>query len=421
MFMKPMAKRSWKKTLALFAASTLGLQLACAQCAPPPEGIIGWWPGDGNYQDIVGNHDGIPNGDLAFATGKVGQAVNYFGTNSFVELSNTADLNLSQFTVETWVFVGPPSQSNRLDYGLGMYCMGAIVTKGFPLVGNFYLAEYYFTNAGNVSYEFWLRVFGDGVSDANAKLSNVTPAFYHIAATFDGHVARLYVNGELAGTGERLSGAQSSWFPIRIGASDPSPSGWHDSYWERIDETALYNRALKAYEIAAIYAAGAAGKCRGFCLTLQPKSQFSFRTKSASFTVAAAYGSKPYTYQWRKDGADIPGATNSVLTLTNLQVTDEGIYTVLASDTFTNVLSQQATLTVNPVIVSVALHAAVTVDGLIGHTYGVQSTTDLNNTNSWVGRTNITLANPTEVWYDPQPATSPQTYYRALPGPIPTP
>ena len=71
--------------------------------------------------------------------------------------------------------------------------------------------------------------------------------------------------------------------------------------------------------------------------------------------------------------------------------------------------------------VSIALYAGfpgLTIDGVVGQTYGVQSTLDLSNTNSWVGRTNITLTTPTYLWYDSQPATQPQTYYRVLPGPI---
>ena len=60
----------------------------------------------------------------------------------------------------------------------------------------------------------------------------------------------------------------------------------------------------------------------------------------------------------------------------------------------------------------------MTIDGVAGQTYGVQSTLDLSNTNSWVGRTNLTLTNATQLWYDSQPATQPQTYYRVVPGPI---
>jgi hypothetical protein len=63
----------------------------------------------------------------------------------------------------------------------------------------------------------------------------------------------------------------------------------------------------------------------------------------------------------------------------------------------------------------------VAFDGAVGQTYGIQSTTDLNSTNSWVGQTNITLTIPTYLWYESQPASTPQRYCGVVPGPIPIP
>jgi hypothetical protein len=124
-------------------------------------------------------------------------------------------------------------------------------------------------------------------------------------------------------------------------------------------------------------------------------------------------------YQWGKDGGQIPNATNSPLVLTNLQSTNAGVYTVAISDAVTNtVISQPATLTANPAGVAIALYAGVTIDGVVGQTYGIQSTTDLGNTNSWAGQTNLTLTVPTQLWYDTQPAAQAQRYYRVVPGPI---
>jgi hypothetical protein len=89
------------------------------------------------------------------------------------------------------------------------------------------------------------------------------------------------------------------------------------------------------------------------------------------------------------------------------------------SDAGTNTItSLPATLTMNPAGVTIALHAGVSMGGVVGLTYGIQSTTDLSNTNSWAGVTNITLAVPTEIWYDSLLASQPQRYYRVVPGPI---
>jgi hypothetical protein len=104
--------------------------------------------------------------------------------------------------------------------------------------------------------------------------------------------------------------------------------------------------------------------------------------------------------------------------LTNLQISDTGNYSVIISNSLGSITSSNAYLTVNPAGVSVALYAGVTIDGVVGLTYGIQSNTDLSNTNGWRGVANVTLATPSELWFDVQPANQPYRYYRVVPGPI---
>ena len=64
---------------------------------------------------------------------------------------------------------------------------------------------------------------------------------------------------------------------------------------------------------------------------------------NVTFTVSA-YGTGTLTYQWRKDGADISGATSASLTITNVQLPDEAAYTVQVSDLAGSVQSAPAYL-----------------------------------------------------------------------------
>lgn len=61
---------------------------------------------------------------------------------------------------------------------------------------------------------------------------------------------------------------------------------------------------------------------------------------------ASAIGSLPISYQWRINGLNIAGATNPVLNLTNLQLTDEGNYDVVATNAFGSTNSSSAFLNV---------------------------------------------------------------------------
>src|SRR5262249_20989707 len=80
-------------------------------------------------------------------------------------------------------------------------------------------------------------------------------------------------------------------------------------------------------------------------MTTQPISQSVAPGTNVSF-FATATGTAPIFYQWRKNGADIPGATGSLLTLLNVQTNDAGSYQAVATNAFGSVTSLVAMLTV---------------------------------------------------------------------------
>jgi hypothetical protein len=81
-------------------------------------------------------------------------------------------------------------------------------------------------------------------------------------------------------------------------------------------------------------------------ITIQPQPTTTIRDQSAMFSVTVGAGTPPFGYQWRLGGANIPGATNGVLLLTNVQASQAGSYTVLVFNTAGNAISSSATLTV---------------------------------------------------------------------------
>jgi hypothetical protein len=158
-------------------------------------------------------------------------------------------------------------------------------------------------------------------------------------------------------------------------------------------------------------------QCAVPIITSQPQSQIGYWGKSVTLTVTAE-STTPLSYQWLKNGTSIEGASGSSLVLTNLQLTNAGNYSVVVSNSCGSTTSSNASLTVNPAGVSLALYPGITIDGVVGLTYGIQYNTDLSNTNGWQGMTNVTLGTPNQLWFDVQPASQPQRYYRVVPGPI---
>jgi hypothetical protein len=67
----------------------------------------------------------------------------------------------------------------------------------------------------------------------------------HLAATYDGAMLRLYVNGAQVGTRAVTGGLVASAGVLRLGGN----SLWGEYFSGRIDEVRIYNRALTTNEI----------------------------------------------------------------------------------------------------------------------------------------------------------------------------
>jgi len=86
-------------------------------------------------------------------------------------------------------------------------------------------------------------------------------------------------------------------------------------------------------------------------ITTQPVGQTVSGGDTATFTVVAG-GSPPLFYYWRLNGTNISmGATNTSLTLTNVQSAQAGSYSVLVSNVWGNTISSNAILVVRATVV----------------------------------------------------------------------
>lgn len=81
-------------------------------------------------------------------------------------------------------------------------------------------------------------------------------------------------------------------------------------------------------------------------ITTQPESQSTLVGENVTFKTSAT-GSSPVNYQWYKNGTLITGATDSTLTLDNVQLSGSGNYYAVASNPAGSGTSIPATLTVN--------------------------------------------------------------------------
>lgn len=152
-------------------------------------------------------------------------------------------------------------------------------------------------------------------------------------------------------------------------------------------------------------------------ISVQPVSQTAvIESNSVTFSVSAT-GSDPLTFQWSKDGTPLPGQTNLTLTILSATTSDNGFYTVLASNNSGSTNSNPAQLAVIyrrvPGIYSTGVNAdhSLAADGSIDQFWILGASVDPINTgpdafvinvaNSpvppWLG------AGPKSKWIAPQP------------------
>jgi uncharacterized protein (DUF362 family) len=81
-------------------------------------------------------------------------------------------------------------------------------------------------------------------------------------------------------------------------------------------------------------------------ITAQPASQLVDLDESVQFTVTVS-GAGPFSYQWRKDGVDIPGANSPTYVISAVQGAHEGVYTCLVTNDAGSVESDLAVLSVS--------------------------------------------------------------------------
>ena len=223
--------------------STLCLAiLACLQpcfdradaAVPPPGGILGWWPGDGDAAALVGAPATL-GGGAGFTVGEVGQAFQFNGSGQYA--ATALDAKPSALPTTTWEAWVNPARINVS----GRQQILSIDTGGY---GRSVLIETGTTNFGVFT--------GNGVWQPAGASTN---EWQHIAVVFGPTNIWFYKNGVQFSYGQPPAASGSS-ATLNIGRNP----AYGEYFTGAIDEVTVYNRALSAEEIQAIFAAGSAGK-----------------------------------------------------------------------------------------------------------------------------------------------------------------
>ena len=249
-------------SLTVFAASCgffAGVLTAPAHsqtCAPPPAGLIGWWPLNETSgtvaADVLGQNAGTASGTIGSAQnsnpkslpGMVGTGLNFYMQSRVTINTNLNFGTTKSFTVDAWI----KSQGDT------------------PIVSNYNSKKFGFTLFQGGSK---LRLdMGNGTTvQAQWYGPAIDPNDWtFVAAVVDrtANKVTLYTakagdplasSGPLPITGSPNAGITA---PLIIGGCPGNPNGCNSV----IDEVEVFNRALTQAELQGIVNAGTAGKCK---------------------------------------------------------------------------------------------------------------------------------------------------------------
>lgn len=236
---------------------------APAQVLPPP-GMVAWYSldeaaGSLGTDDRRGLPDGSVVGGATFGAGMVANALVLNGSSSYVRVASPTFTLPADFTIDAWIFPAtsddpmaivarqdPGSMGPEKGFVLSVHGGSLIWALANGTCGNLTCSQVLFSTTQAIPIQQWSHVA------VTVDRSSSTP------------MVTLYVDGIVRNQAvAQIFGDVNAQSDLIIGRGpDHQPV---EFFLGSVDEVEIFNRALSGAEIAALHAAGAAGKYKLAC------------------------------------------------------------------------------------------------------------------------------------------------------------
>ncbi len=215
----------------------------------PKNGLVGYWPFNGNANDDSGNgNHGTVNGATLTAdrNGEANSAYSFDGIDNWINIPNNPNFdNLNEITISLWINIVSWCVPNV--NGIEFFPM--IVQYSSPpqtLYGNFGIqltksnSNYFYFNSNNYDLN---------QSEPNYWQIN---QWINLIVTSENNIGKWYLNGKNIETLNGVNfGSSLSGLDLMIGRQTSDINSLFSN--GKIDDIAIYNRALTEQEITALY------------------------------------------------------------------------------------------------------------------------------------------------------------------------
>ena len=313
------------------AAFFLAAFLPTASAADVREGLVSYWPLDEPTADFLYTEDVVTGNDLLlaaydFQAGQRGNALFFDGFTGYAYFVSPEGVDTGlpisdspQFTVTFWVN-GPTAQPDRRMFSESSNA------DNDPLfnIG---------THSGGTTntVDIYIRNSGVRINHANSVSPGLNGEWHHIAWTDNNGEAALYIDGELDSTHSYTRGPTALNL-TSIGAIFRQTAG--SFFTGGIDEVAVWERVLTQAEIQDVMDNGIQTPVPAFAPTITgaPQGETERLVGDTIRLSVNVTGTRPFTFQWEKDGEVIAGADAATLVVENVQEGASGEYTVVVTN-----------------------------------------------------------------------------------------
>ncbi len=317
-----MKKQNYFKTIFLLLLFSINLS-AQVPAYVPTNGLVGWWPFNGNANDLSGNGNNGTNNGAALTNDRFSNsnAAYYFnGSSAFVNIPSLSTLQYKPITISLWynftnlcalnsndcwkVLIG---RDQNFNVSQGAICIHNHVNNG---------------TANKIVY----------YTGGNADLTSITPSinqWKHLVFVYENNSnTKYYIDGVLTYSNNFVFNS-TGIIPFNIGA------GNNRFYYNgNLDDIGIWNRALSSCEINQLYTASLATIsivasnsliCAGQNVTLNVGGANTY-TWSNSSNLTSVVVSPSVTMAYSVAGTNSAGCTST--SAINLTVNPNPIITV---------------------------------------------------------------------------------------------
>jgi len=318
---------------------------------PTPDlraGIVSWWAmdeviDDGMARGMVPDPYGSNNlrtvgpGDFIELTGgQFNTAIQFNGQDQYgLRTAGFPIYNNSEFSVAFWV----NASAAQADRRIFAESFGGDSTSTFSLGSH--------TNGVSGTLRVLIRDdVGRTVLDRNSTRAILDDTWHHVVWTERNGEVRLFIDGMLDETSFNYPRRRIVLDTTTIGGL-LNAAGATNFLNGLVDDAAVWSRALSFTEVQELRTNSIPAPLGPTAptVTAHPISQSVFTRAIVTFCFAAS-GTGPLSWNWRKDGTDLPSETNATLTFESVTLANAGNYDVVVSNSLGTATSQVAVLTV---------------------------------------------------------------------------